>query len=197
MKIQTNSFSSREPNELWKMLRDGDRNGLEGLYRYFSEDLFRYGCARGYEINFVQDSIQEVFIDLWKYHKSLQKADNVKVYLFKSLTHKMYRESKREMRFLTEDIDSVMDEVFFIESIEMQIIDAYTDENLKKKLADSLDNLPGRQKEVIHFLFFEKLTYEEVSSLMGINLSSAYTLAWKAINSLKKVVLGLGILFIS
>ncbi|MDR7131604.1 RNA polymerase sigma factor (sigma-70 family) [Algoriphagus sp. 4150] len=193
MKTQTNSFSSRDPNTLWKMLRDGERNGLEGLYRHFSEDLFRYGCAKGYEINFVQDSIQEVFIDLWKYHKSLQKADNVKVYLFKSLTHKMYRESKREKKFLTEDIESALEENFYIESVETQIIDAYTDENVKKKLANSIDALPMRQKEVILFLFFEKLSYEEVSSLMGINLSSVYTLAWKAIGSLKKVVFLLSI----
>ncbi|WP_439490268.1 RNA polymerase sigma factor [Algoriphagus sp.] len=189
MKIQPNSFSSGEPDAFWKMLRNGDKNGLEGLYRCYSEDLFRYGCARGYEIDFVQDCIQEVFIDLWKYHKSLQKADNVKVYLFKSLTHKMFRESKREKRFLTEEIESVLEENFYIESIETQIIDAYTDDVLKEKLANSLDNLPDRQKEVIHFLFFEKLTYEEVSSIMGINLSSAYTLAWKAINSLKKIVI--------
>jgi len=177
-----------DPDTLWTMLRHGERDGLEGLYRHYSEDLFRYGCARGYEIDFVQDAIQEVFIDLWKYHKSLQKADNVKVYLFKSLTHKMFRESKREKKFLTEDLKSALEENFFIESIETQIIDVYTDEKLKKNLADSIDALPFRQKEVILFLFFEKLSYEEVSSLMGINLSSVYTLAWKAIANLKKVV---------
>lgn len=194
MKIKPDKFSLKDPNLFWKMLRDGDREGLGGLYRFFSEDLFRYGCACGYEIDFVQDSIQEVFIDLWKYHKSLQKADNVKVYLFKSLVHKMYRESKREKKFVTEDIETALEEKFFIESIETQIIDAYTDETLKKKLANSIDALPDRQKEVILFIFFEKLSYEEISSLMGINLSSVYTLAWKAIGSLKKVVFLIGIL---
>jgi len=43
-----------------------------------------------------------------------------------------------------------------------------------------------RQKQVIHLLFFEQIAYEEVSKLMGINLRSVYTLAWKAIANLKK-----------
>ena len=188
MKTQPDYFKSRDPNMYWEMLREGDREGLEGLFRFFAEDLFKYGCSRGYEIDFVQDSIQDVFIDLWKYRNSLQKAENIKVYLFKTLAHKMYRVVKRDKKIVTEGLEAVLEEKFFIESIETRIIDSFTEERLKTKLANSISNLPSRQKEVILYLFFEKLSYEEVSSLMGINLSSVYTLAWKAISNLKKVV---------
>lgn len=188
MKTQADYFDSKDPSFYWDMLRSGDRVGLEGLYRFFSEDLFRYGCSRGYEIDFVQDAIQDVFIDLWKYHGSLKKAENIKVYLFKSLAHKMYRVGNRQKRIVTEGLEAVLEEKFFVESIETRIIDRLTDESLKRKLANSIETLPDRQKEVILYLFFEKLTYEEVSSLMGINLSSVYTMAWKAIGNLKKVV---------
>jgi DNA-directed RNA polymerase specialized sigma24 family protein len=49
-----------------------------------------------------------------------------------------------------------------------------------------MDKLPIRQKDVITCLFFEKFTYEDTSKVMELNLRSVYTLAWKAISSLKK-----------
>ncbi|MDN3670494.1 sigma factor [Echinicola jeungdonensis] len=93
-----------DPNGLWHQLRQGDRKGLEGLYKHFSKDLFRYGLSLKPDQNIVQDCIQEVFIDLWKYHKNLQKADNVKVYLFKSLSYKMFREIKKEKKWKRKEV---------------------------------------------------------------------------------------------
>jgi RNA polymerase sigma factor (sigma-70 family) len=176
VKILASPIANVELDSLWLVLKDGDRKGLEGLYRHFSRQLFQYGLSIHHDHDFVQDCIQEVFIDLWKYHKNLQKADNVKVYLFKSLSHKIFRESKKENKWKKVEINENQEACFFIES-------------LQKKLAIALGNLPHRQKEVIQYLFFKNFSYEEVSRIMGINLRSVYTLAWKAISSLKKITL--------
>jgi len=178
-----------ELDSLWLLLKDGERKGLEGLYRNFSKELFQFGLSIDPDQDFVQDCIQEVFIDLWKYHKNLQKADNVKVYLFKSLSHKIFRESKKENKWKKVKINENQEACFFTESIESELINIQRDENLQKKLAFALGNLPHRQKEVIQYLFFENFSYEEVSKIMMINLRSVYTLAWKAISSLKKFIL--------
>ncbi len=77
-------------DHLWNDLREGDKNGLEGIYRHFAKGLFQHGLSMVGDSDFVQDCIQEVFIDLWKYHKNLQQADNVKLYLFRSLSHKNF-----------------------------------------------------------------------------------------------------------
>ena len=189
MKILASPIANVELDSLWLVLKDGDRKGLEGLYRHFSRQLFQYGLSIHHDHDFVQDCIQEVFIDLWKYHKNLQKADNVKVYLFKSLSNKIFRESKKENKWKKVEINENQEACFFIESIESELIGIQRDEYLQKKLAIALGNLPHRQKEVIQYLFFKNFSYEEVSRIMGINLRSVYTLAWKAISSLKKITL--------
>lgn len=191
MKSLAFPIATVELDNLWLMLKDGDKNGLDGLYRHFSRQLFQYGLSIDPDQDFVQDCIQEVFIDLWKYHKNLQKADNVKVYLFKSLSHKIFRENKKENKWKKEEITEKQEVCYFTESIESELIGIQRDENLQKKLALALGNLPDRQKEVIQYLFFENFSYEEVSKIMGINLRSVYTLAWKAISSLKKFVLSI------
>ena len=176
---------------LWKELQEGARSGLEGLYRHFSRQLFRHGLSMMPDPDFVQDCIQEVFIDLWKYHKNLQKADNVKLYLFRSLSHKMFREDKKDRKWKKEDIGNHLESCFFIESKETELIVEQGEELIQRRLAAALQELPLRQKEVIQYLFFENFSYEEVSRLMGINLRSVYTLAWKAVSNLKKVMVSI------
>lgn len=171
---------------LWLKLKEGDSNGLEGIYRNFSPALFQYGLSLVPDQDFVQDCIQEVFIDIWKYHKNLQAADNVKIYLFRSLSHKIYREIKKNKKRKNEGRMDHLYTCFFSESKESEIISIQRDEILQKKLALALLKLPIRQKEVIQHLFFENFSYEETSKLMGINIRSVYTLAWKAISHLKK-----------
>jgi len=88
--------SQQGPDDFWMMLQSGDRIGLEGLYKLYSHDLFRFGLSMVADDDFVQDCIQDVFIDLWKYHRTLQQANNVKVYLFKSHSRKISKASSKE-----------------------------------------------------------------------------------------------------
>jgi RNA polymerase sigma factor (sigma-70 family) len=190
LKPQTFIVTSQQgPDDFWMMLQSGDRTGLEGLYKLYSHDLFRFGLSMVADEDFVQDCIQEVFIDLWKYHNTLQQANNVKVYLFKSLSRKISKASSKEKKWRKEEIKENNTPGYFIESIESKIINNQKDEDLQRKIAKALQHLPARQKEVILYLFFEDFSYEEVSKMMGINLRSVYTLAWKAISTLKKSVL--------
>ncbi|WP_339924423.1 sigma-70 family RNA polymerase sigma factor [uncultured Cyclobacterium sp.] len=175
-----------EPNFYWDLLMQGDRQGLAGLYKEFIKTLFNYGLGLVKDEDFIQDCIQEVFIDLWKYHKSLGKAENVKAYLVRALSHKIYRESKHKSIAKTEPWQDGLANTMVVESIESEMIGIQREKNLQFKLAKGLDKLPMRQKQVIHLLFFEQISYEEISKMMGINLRSVYTLAWKAIANLKK-----------
>jgi RNA polymerase sigma factor (sigma-70 family) len=190
LKPQPSILTSHQgQDDFWMILQSGDRIGLEGLYKLFSHELFRFGLSMVADEDFVQDCIQEVFIDLWKYHKTLQQANNVKVYLFKSLSRKISKASSKEKKWRKEEIKENNTPGYFIESIESKIINHQKDEDLQRKIANALQHLPSRQKEVILYLFFEGFSYEEVSKMMGINLRSVYTLAWKAISTLKKSVL--------
>ena len=191
MKSPVSKKQFDEVDALWEQLRDSQRTGLEGLYRCFAGSLFQYGLYMVPDEDFVQDCIQEVFIDLWKYHRNLQRADNVKLYLFRSLSHKIFREDKKEKKWKKEALKGEIESCFFVDSKEADLIGAQTEEALQKKLAGALQDLPLRQKEVVQYLFFENFSYEEVSKLMGINLRSVYTLAWKAISNLKRVMLSL------
>ncbi|WP_215225604.1 RNA polymerase sigma factor [Echinicola shivajiensis] len=184
--IQIKSVNADSVNEWWEDLRNGDKSGLKAIYSFYVEDMYRYGMAILNNKSFVKDCVQEVFISLWKYRKNLREETNVKQYLFKSLSNKIQKEVAKESKLYHSNEIDKFEFNLVTESFERQIIDEQQRSSIQKKLSKSLSSLPSRQREVIHLLFFEELTYEEVSKLMGINIRSVYTLAWKAISSLKK-----------
>jgi RNA polymerase sigma factor (sigma-70 family) len=182
-------FSESEDMDLWLQLKRGEKGGLAGIYSKFSSDLFRYGMAIKPNRSFIKDCIQELFIDLWKYRDTLARTDNVRVYLIRCLSNRISKEISREKKMIWEGEISNYETVFLEESVEDRMIDFQREVDLQIKLKKGLEKLPIRQREVIQLIFFEKKGYEESSKILGINVDSCYTLAWKAIKSLKKSII--------
>ena len=179
--------------ELWLGLKSGDKHAFEQLYRMYIKVLFQLGTSITGDSDFVEDCIQELFIDLWKYKESIKPTDNVRLYLFRSLSNKINKEKKKAIKGNEKRRQAASDYPNRLESVEVKIVNAQREEAVQKKLANSLKALPIRQSEVIQYLFFESLSYEETAKLMGINLRSVYTLAWKALSTLKKSILSITI----
>lgn len=186
MTLTKSSIASKSIDDFWDSLRNGEKDGLEGVYFLLYRRLFQMGMSVVKDEEFIADCLQEVFIDLWKYHKNLPKVDHVHLYLFRALNHKIFKEIKRSNQRKNIPLHENLTRFACSESVEKQLIDKQQHEILTRKLATALGYLPVRQKEVIHYLFFEEVTYEQASKIMGINLRSVYTLAWKAINGLRK-----------
>ncbi|NHE57290.1 RNA polymerase sigma factor [Cyclobacterium plantarum] len=177
------------PEELWLGLKSGDKHAFEQLYRKYVKVLFQLGTSITGDAEFVEDCIQELFIDLWKYKNNIKPTDNVKLYLFRSLSNRINKEKKKAFKGNEKQRQAAANFPSRLESVEVKIVNAQREEAVQKKLASILKKLPIRQNEVIQYLFFENLSYEETSKLMGINLRSVYTLAWKALSTLRKSII--------
>ena len=173
--------------ELWNQLREGDKRGLEKLYLRYLHELFRYGMGIKPNRSFIKDCIQELFVDLWRYRGRISQTDNVKIYLLKSLSNKVLKGISEDKKMFLDHRMSQIDWANLEDSVEQKFIDLQRDELLQRRLEGALGTLPLRQREVIQLLFFEKLSYEDTSKILGITIDSSYTLAWKAINRMKKV----------
>ncbi|MBD3629621.1 sigma-70 family RNA polymerase sigma factor [Cyclobacterium sp.] len=180
------------PEELWLGLKSGDKHAFEQLYRKYVKVLFQLGTSITGDAEFVEDCIQELFIDLWKYKNSIKPTDNVRLYLFRSLSNRINKEKKKAFKGNEKQRQAAANFPSRLESVEVKIVNAQREEAVQKKLASILKKLPIRQNEVIQYLFFENLSYEETSKLMGINLRSVYTLAWKALSTLRKSIISVG-----
>ncbi len=173
----------------WRQLKNDDKQGLEGLYVRYARELFRYGMAIRADRSLIKDCIQELFIDLWKYRRSLRDTTDIKVYLCKSLSNKIFRQLKLEKRRLEQDNHEIYSSLYPSERQLTEAPDQAEEET--RQLQKAISQLPERQREIIQYVFFDQLSSAEVSRKMGIGIQSVYTLTWKAIGKLKKSFLSI------
>lgn len=173
----------------WLQLKDGDRSALRFFYDSYVDELFGFGMKLGSSENQVKDAIQEVFLDLWKYHSRVSSAVNVRVYLYKCLANQIFKTGKETKKSRIIHQGYVEESSLQVESVESTLINMQVETHLKIRLSEAVDDLPKRQKAVIDCLFFQDFSYEETAQILNINLRSTYTLAWKALSTLKRCLL--------
>lgn len=192
---KVNAINHTDGMMLWQQVKNGDKKGLEGLYLKFSWELYSLGMAIKPDKSFIKDCIHDIFLKIWNARHRLGNTDNVKLYLFKCLSHQIYREvGKDKKRYGTQCLEDY-EEVWLVDGIDPDLLSGQTDKLKSKKLIRAMDKLPMRQREIIQYLFFDNQSYEDISQIMGVHIQSAYTLAWKAINNLKKSMVSLLLLF--
>lgn len=189
-------FDSLSDSEAWDLLRGGDESALEYLYRSYGKDLFNFGMKLYGKHEWVQDTLQELFVDIWKSHLKLSSVSSVKTYLFKAFKYKLHRQYGKEKRWLYVDPEMLpqMDVELPEES---RIIASQMSHEQQVKLASAFEKLSIRQREVLHLLYHENLSYEDVAVIMEINVRSVYTLAWKGISTLRKLIIDFIVLFLA
>jgi len=171
---------------LWDSFRKGDKDAFAALFRQHYETLFRFGSKFTSDTELLEDSIQELFIELWQ-AKSETPVYSVRAYLLKSLKYKLLRvlRQKGKIRPLSDN-----KEVAFEWSHETFLIAEQETAEKKQLVLNALGRLSNRQKEIIYLKYYQNLSYEEVSEIMNINYQVARNLLYQAIKSLKSLLAG-------
>lgn len=178
----------------WELIMEGDKSGLEGMFSLYAYELMAFGLRIKTDRELVKDCIQDLFIDLWKYRENTRKVEHVKNYIFKALSNKIKKEIK--VRVKRKEIEQIMHtDVLEEQMYHHESKYESTEEEPNPRLKSALNLLPSRQKQVIIHVFFENIPHKQIAEIMGINVQSVYTLTWKAINNLRKLISLLLIIF--
>ena len=124
----------------------------------------------------VEDSIQEVFAELWKRRDRISPTTSVKFYLFRALRQKILRELKYHCPTLSlEDVIHISHD-----------IGTFLPEEQAQKLRQALSRLGPRQKEAIYLRFYNRLSNDEIATVMEIDKRTVYNLVSQALGQLKR-----------
>lgn len=169
----------------WDHFLEGDRNAFEKIYRILLPSLYEYGMRRVKDENYVKDCIQDVFIKFWENRNKLNKISNPKHYLLVALKNSLLNAQLRDGRLSSfgENEDFLL-----TYDIESKYIAAEEHKINAIKLIQALEQLTGKQREVIFLRYFEELSYEEISELTNISVKSLYKLNNRAMVSLKEIL---------
>ncbi|MEQ6121454.1 sigma-70 family RNA polymerase sigma factor [Reichenbachiella sp. MALMAid0571] len=171
---------------LWNLFREGDRKAFENMFLKFNPILFTIGLKMTSDRSLIEDSIHEVFIDLWNKRSRLPEVDTVKYYLIVCYRRMLLLYLKESNR----NVDINEQSFVLVDSEEYKQIEDQLNTDTISKLKHAIEELPSRQKEIIELRFMKSMSYDEIQEIMEINYTSSRKLVYKAINNLKKHLKG-------
>ena len=169
----------------WRRFKDGDIKALESIYRQHIESLMHYGLRITPDTDLIKDSMQDLFIELWKSRENLADTHEPKFYLFRALRNKLSR-ALSQQSFVSEGEMQLSTQYLQTEHIELEI--AAREQELQNRLTlqQSLEKLPKRQQEVIYLRFYHNFPYEIIASTMDMNYQSVLNLVQRALKNLRR-----------
>lgn len=170
-------------HDLWNKFREGSADAYTALIKRYSSSLYQYGNRFMQDKDFVKDCIQDVFLTLWNRREHINDTPSVKSYLFKSLRLRMFKEKAKLNQSEILDDDYCFEVQFDVEN---KLIEDQTGEEVKLRIANALNKLPKRQKEILYLRFYEGLDHAKISQVMGLSKQSAYNLLHESIIHLKE-----------
>jgi RNA polymerase sigma factor (sigma-70 family) len=190
-----NNSTNHIDNNLWQAFKNGDVEAYRSIYNLHVNYLLNYGLRLHNVLNVVEDSVQEVFIDLWQYRQNLADPNDIRFYLMRSLRNRIGKNFRKSQPFIS-GFDDNMDLPFLIEpSSEQRLIELTIDNELRERIHFAIKSLTPRQKEIIYLRYFNDLSYDQICEIMNINYQSARTQHYNALkvlrNELKNSNLGL------
>ncbi len=165
---------------LWKAFKAGDEVAFAEIYRLHIQGLLNYGNKISPDRQLIQDTIHDLFIELWNSRQRLNDTTSVKFYLFRALRNKIFRAGRPEM-------SSEEDMLHLTEpSAEFLMMENEMESDRIDRLRAAVSRLSKRQQEAINLRYFHDFSNDEVASMMGLNYQSACKLIYSGLKFLKE-----------
>ena len=179
-----NNDAYNDDRKLWTLVKSGDKEAFSLLYERNIKELYNYCAKLTQDHSLIKDILQELFIEIWNKQQTLSEVNHVKVYLMSCGRYKLLKAKDQNLKKSTLYIEDILKEI--------EMPDADDDDTTAQRrdqLANELNNLPERQKEVLHLKYFQNLDNEQISSIININYQSVSNLIHRALSNLKGKIL--------
>lgn len=179
---------------MWAKLKDGDVGAMGELYDIYMDELFAYGMQFCADKNHVMDAIHDLFLNLYKYRKTLAVTDNVTYYLFRSLKNNILKVENRNLSFIpyAQDQEGKCGD----SSIEDRICAEEFENERAYKLAKAITLLSKKQRKALFLRYTEERTYEDVASIMNVSVQTSRTIIYRAVKTLRRQLFASAIIFL-
>ncbi|TKC61216.1 sigma-70 family RNA polymerase sigma factor [Pedobacter hiemivivus] len=176
----------------WKLLIEGEKQGLYACFSLFYDDLYRFGMSLYRNHELIKESIQNLFIELWKIREKLAEVENIQQYVFtiyKRIIYKTHQKQINKEGLVDINTEEIAEHYISVSSYEEILIASQEDEHLKKRLTHALATLSPRQKEIIQMRYFECLSFKEISHKTLLTERTVYNTLHNAVNVLRETLL--------
>jgi RNA polymerase sigma factor (sigma-70 family) len=171
--------------QLWQKLKNGDTVAFQQIYEMHINSLSLYCRRFTKDLSLIEDTLHDVFVQLWTRRESLGMTNSIVKYLTVTVRREMVRRVQKGYQTTGFEIMENQN-VGFTFSPEESIVFRELDEERSKKLEKAMNILSDRQKEALYLRYFENMSYEEICETMDIHYQSVRNLISKGIIEMRK-----------
>lgn len=159
------SLNQRYWQVTWDKFRAGDRQAFETIYNEFIDVLYAYGSKITADKSLVEDSIQDLFIDMYRYGSKLRQPQYLEYYLFRSFKRVLIKKLKEKQKL---DFSSDSFEFFDLKFSLEEVSEKQKLEESINLLQRELKNLDAKKRELLFLKFNSGLTYVEIGKMLDL-----------------------------
>ncbi len=159
----------REPN-LVARIRAGDEIAFEALFREHYPALRRFAISILHRRDEAEDVVQAVFLGVWAGHETWEVRATVKAYLFAAVHHRalqLLRQERVRDRHATAVVTERSESDAFAPASGPD--EHLVGQELEQALRDAVHHLAPRTRQAFELRRYERLSYAEIATAMGIS----------------------------
>jgi len=175
-------------SSLWNNFLNGSDEAYNRIYEIYAKKLLIQGMQFTTNKELIKDCIHDVFVKIYKSRTNLKPINNLKVYLFVALKNTIITALKKQ-KVHFDELNEQSDYHYISDNtIEDEFINKETETNTQDLIIKILSLLTTRQKEVIHYRFFEGMSIVEICILMDMNYQSVQNLIQRSIKKINETL---------
>ena len=168
---------------------------FEDFFREYYKSLVQFATYFLKNLHSAEDTVQDVFYQVWNNKEKLNEIHNLKTYLFTAVKNNSLKKirklkpkhilgypsaiNKESVHFIELNFDAASAEDLIEEKV------------LRKAIEDTINRLPKKCKLIFCMHRFEDLTYKEIAEIQSISIKTVETQISRAIKLIRKRILPL------
>lgn len=171
--------------EIWnQFIINGNEDALSHIYADNYDLLFDYGMRFTTNVHIVEDAIQDMYINLIKYRKNIGHVKNLTGYLVCGFRRQLFLDLNRQKKMIS--TEQMPDGFFdYYKGPDSDSTEKEEKEILHAAVAECVNKLTDKQKEIIYLKFEQEIAYEDIAVILNISVESCYKSIYRSIKSIK------------
>lgn len=168
---------------LLNLIKNGDKHAFELIFRRYYSNLCDFVVRYTKDMDYAEELVQDMFFNFWRKRESITVQTSLKSYLMTSVKNNFLQDIRRKkqsdkyssyLKLNHQDISS--DDA----SNEVKV------NELNERIAETLNALPDRCKEIFKLSRYEGLKYHEIAEKLKISVKTVEANMGKALRSFRE-----------
>jgi len=187
MDVSADLISGSNDKEILEGLRKGDRKTFELVFKAYYPRLCNYANGILHSFDSAEEVVQEVFINFWNKHATIEIYTSLKPYLFRSVYYgclNYLRKNKTIKDSVRLPDESEQKKELLLLATSTTPFTLLVSEEFEKELDHAIEGLPDQCRKIFCLSRFENLSYAEIAEKLGLTVSTVKTQMSRAMTKL-------------